>query len=425
MKKRILVFPCGSEIALEIHRALKESRHFELIGASSVADHGQFVYENYIGGLPMVNDPAFIPAIAALVQKEHIDAIYPAMDSVISATKENEPLLGALVIAPPPKTTAVCLSKSATYKALSAVVKCPKIIDINKDVSFPIFAKPDIGYGSRGAQKIENEAALSAIKALNKPYIFSEYLSGPEYTVDCFTDKEGRLLVAKGRRRRRIMNGISVNTVPATERNQEFLAMARAINGALTMRGAWFFQLKEDSAGELTLLEVASRLGGSSGLFRAIGLNFALMTLFDAFGYPLSVLTNSGYDIELDRALDNRYRLSLKYNEIYVDFDDCLYLEEKRLNTALLTLLFKGLNERKKLILLSRHKGGVLKEKLKELRLSELFDEVHQLEKAEKKSAYIKNKEAIFIDDSFAERLEVAQNAHIPVFGPDMIDCLL
>ena len=46
-RKNILVFPCGSEIALELYRALVHSKHFNLIGASSVDDHGRFVYHNY------------------------------------------------------------------------------------------------------------------------------------------------------------------------------------------------------------------------------------------------------------------------------------------------------------------------------------------------------------------------------------------
>ena len=70
MKKRILVFPCGSEIALEIHRSVAKSSHFELIGANSVSDHGRFVYQNYIPNLPMVTDASFIPAMKALVKKE-------------------------------------------------------------------------------------------------------------------------------------------------------------------------------------------------------------------------------------------------------------------------------------------------------------------------------------------------------------------
>ena len=43
-KNNILVFPCGSEIGLEINNALKWSTHIELFGASSVDDHGKYVY---------------------------------------------------------------------------------------------------------------------------------------------------------------------------------------------------------------------------------------------------------------------------------------------------------------------------------------------------------------------------------------------
>ena len=89
-KKNILVFPCGSEIGLEIHRALEFSIHFNLIGASSVDDHGKFVYENYIGNLPFIDNNDFITAIKKIVTEENIDAIYPTMDSVITLLKKNE-----------------------------------------------------------------------------------------------------------------------------------------------------------------------------------------------------------------------------------------------------------------------------------------------------------------------------------------------
>ena len=46
MKKNILVFPCGSEIGLEIYNSVKYSTYFNLIGANSSDDHGKFVYEN-------------------------------------------------------------------------------------------------------------------------------------------------------------------------------------------------------------------------------------------------------------------------------------------------------------------------------------------------------------------------------------------
>ena len=69
MKKNILVFPCGSEIALEVYRSVNKSTHFNLIGASSCDDHGKFIFENYIGGLPFITDKDFIPQIKKIVKE--------------------------------------------------------------------------------------------------------------------------------------------------------------------------------------------------------------------------------------------------------------------------------------------------------------------------------------------------------------------
>ena len=47
MTVNVLVFPCGSEIGLEIHAALRHAKDIRLHGASSVSDHGEFVYARY------------------------------------------------------------------------------------------------------------------------------------------------------------------------------------------------------------------------------------------------------------------------------------------------------------------------------------------------------------------------------------------
>ena len=328
MKKNILVFPCGSEIALEVYRAVNHSTHFNLIGANSIDDHGQFVFENYIGGLPFITAPDFLEKFGQVIRENNIDAVYPAMDSVIELLKNNEDLLGCKVVSSPIETTQICLSKSRTYKVLENIVKVPKTYTANELVKaggpFPVFAKPDIGYGSRGAKKISSVEDLKAHLALYPSCILSEFLPGKEYTVDCFTNSNGKLLFAAARERCRIMNGISVNTKPVKENAEEFMDFAQKINETIKFQGAWFYQVKRDANGSLTLLEIASRFGGSSSLFRAQGINFALMSLFDAFDIPVSILRN-GYDVVMDRALDNKYKLDLKYSEVFIDFDFLLF----------------------------------------------------------------------------------------------------
>ncbi len=430
MKKNILVFPCGSEIALEVYRAVNHSTHFNLIGANSIDDHGQFVFENYIGGLPFITDPDFLEKIRQVVRDNNIDAVYPAMDAVIELLKSNEDFLGCKVVSSPIETTQICLSKSKTYKVLENVVKVPKTFTADELVMagepFPVFAKPDIGYGSRGAKKISSVEDLKAHLALYPSCILSDFLPGKEYTVDCFSSHNGDLLFAAARERCRIMNGISVNTKPVKENAEEFVDFAKRINSAIKFNGAWFYQVKRDANGKLTLLEVASRFGGSSSLFRAQGINFALMSLFDAFDIPVSVLRN-GYDVIMDRALDNKYKLDLKYSEVFVDFDDCIYLEKKFVNDAMMAFLYRCVNNGIKVTLLSRHddeKLGKLDELLDKLRIRQVFDRIIHLNPSQKKIDSIDNTDSIFIDDSFAERKAVADKFNIPVFSLDMIEAL-
>lgn len=430
MKKNILVFPCGSEIALEVYRAVNHSTHFNLIGANSIEDHGQFVFENYIGGLPFITAPDFLEKFKQIIRENNIDAIYPAMDTVIELLKSNEDFFGCKVVSSPIETTQICLSKSKTYKVLEDVVKVPRTYTANELVKaggmFPVFAKPDIGYGSRGAKKISSIEDLKAHLALYPSCILSEFLPGKEYTVDCFSSNNGNLLFAAARERCRIMNGISVNTKPVKENAEEFMDFAKRINSAIKFNGAWFYQVKRDANGSLTLLEIASRFGGSSSLFRAQGINFALMSLFDAFDIPVSVLRN-GYDVVMDRALDNKYKLDLKYSEVFVDFDDCIYLEKKFVNDALMAFLYRCVNNGIKVTLLSRHddeKLGKLDELLDKLRIRQVFDRIIHLNPSQKKIDSIDNTDSIFIDDSFAERKAVADKFNIPVFSLDMIEAL-
>ena len=430
MKKNILVFPCGSEIALEVYRAVNHSTHFNLIGANSIEDHGQFVFENYIGGLPFITAPDFLEKFRQIIRENNIDAIYPAMDTVIELLKSNEDFFSCKVVSSPIETTQICLSKSKTYKVLEDVVKVPRTYTANELVKaggmFPVFAKPDIGYGSRGAKKISSIEDLKAHLALYPSCILSEFLPGKEYTVDCFSSNNGNLLFAAARERCRIMNGISVNTKPVKENAEEFMDFAQKINETIKFQGAWFYQVKRDANGNLTLLEVASRFGGSSSLFRAQGINFALMSLFDAFDIPVSILRN-GYDVVMDRALDNKYKLDLKYSEVFVDFDDCIYLEKKFVNDALMAFLYRCINKGIKVTLLSRHddeKLGKLDELLDKLRIRQVFDRIIHLNPSQKKIDSIDNTDSIFIDDSFAERKAVADKFNIPVFSLDMIEAL-
>jgi hypothetical protein len=419
--KNILVFPCGSEIGLELHRALKYSRHINLIGGSSVDDHGRFVYETYVDGIPFATDPDFVPAISRLVQRYGIDAIYPAMDIVIASLAGAEKFLGCRVIGSPREAAMTCCSKRKTYEQLAGILRTPKIYESIDEVDdFPVFMKPDVGYGTRGARRISNKGEALAHFQEYPDSLILEYLPGREFTVDCFTDRKRDLQFVGPRLRRRVLNGISVNTIPTKNDCDRFGELARKINRKMVLRGAWFFQLKEREDGELVLLEIAARIGGSSSLYRNLGVNFALLSIFDAFDEDVVVSVNS-FSIEMDRALSNRYKIDLDFDTVYVDLDDTLIVNGQ-VNADLVGLLYNFLNKGKKLILLTKHTDDA-KQTLARWRIDSLFDEIIQIGANENKIDHMKRYRAIFIDDSYAERKRTVERG-IPVFSPDACECL-
>jgi len=419
--KNILVFPCGSEIGLEIYKSIKHNIHFNLIGASSTDDHGKFVYENYIGNLPFLTSQDFLIELKKIVIQNNIDAIYPTMDSVISFLKENEDKLGCLILSSPIQTTKTCLSKQKTYSLLKNKIPTPKIYNIeDKSIEYPVFLKPDIGYGSRGTYKANNLSEVEFYKNKDKDLIILEYLPGNEFTIDCFTNFKRELLFIGPRLRNRISNGISVNTSTINVKNK-FEGLANTINENLVFSGSWFFQVKERLDGTLVIMEIASRLAGSSSVYRVKGVNFALLNIYNAFETEVNIIENN-YEVELDRALENKYKLQIEYKYVYIDFDDTIIVNGK-INLEIVAFLYKCINNKKTIILLTKHKYNIY-ESLKKYKLESIFDEIIQLKYNEKKSNYILNSEAIFIDDSFAERNEVFRKLQINVFSIDQIQAL-
>lgn len=420
--KNVFVFPYGSEIALEIARALLYDTHFHLIGGGSIKDHGRFVFSDRVENLPWESSPDFLPTIRQLVKDHNIDLIYPAMDSSILYLKKAESFLGCKVVGPDLPVTEICLSKRKTYELLADIVNTPQIYSIQDQLEFPVFGKPEVGYGSRGCERINSSKDLQNYLKRTSDALICEYLPGEEYTVDCFSDRHGKLRFCGPRVRGRTMNGISVYTHPV-ECTPEFREVAEAINRRIHFRGAWFFQMKRNASNQLTLLEIAARFGGSSSLYRALGINFPKLTLWDALDSDISI-TEQKYFVEMDRALDNRFKMNIYYNEVFLDFDDTLWLNKSFYNPILMHFLFQCKNRKISITLLSKHEGD-LESLVAELNIAGLFDRIIQLSPSEDKSRYIDNHQAIFIDDSFAEREKVRKDKKIPVFDLDMISALI
>jgi uncharacterized protein (UPF0335 family) len=424
LKKNVLVFPCGSEIGLEINNALKFVKNLKIYGGSSIPDHGRFVYKNYIEGIPNIDSEHFIDALNQVIREHNIDYVFPAHDSVVLKLAQNREGIEAEVITSDKFTCEICRSKKKTYEYFKGEDFIPHMYDNIEDVEqYPVFLKPDVGQGSKGVALAQdyNEAVFHLNK--NKNLLILEYLPGKEYTVDCFTDRHGEIRFLGMRERRRIKSGISVNSV-SLEHDSEIKRIAEKINEKLNFRGAWFFQVKQDKNGKLKLLEIAPRIAGTMSLYRNVGINFPLLSILDRMGYDLNIIRND-FSIEVDRALINRFSLDIDYKRVYIDFDDTVTLDGK-VNPYTMMFLYQCLANEKEIILITKHEKEIL-ETLKSLKIDpSIFNEIIHIRKDDEKCKYIKNDvPAIFIDDSFSERQKIKDKSGIPVFDLDSLECLI
>lgn len=416
---RVLVFPGGTEIGLEIWNALRQCKEVVLHSAAAdVSNHAPYVFTRHFV-LPSVHEPGWLEALNALVERLRIDYLFPAHDDVIAALAVEAPRVRARVVSSPPETCLVARSKRRTYRALQGVVPVPDVYAADAVPAFPVFVKPDRGQGSQGTFIADGPDELQRLNPDPERTLLVEYLPGDEYTVDCFSDRQAGLLFSQGRRRIRTRSGISMHSRPVHD--PAFSDYARAIASQLSLHGAWFFQVRRDRRGVLKLLEVAPRVAGTAVVSQVRGVNLPLLSLYEQERVPVEILLNEA-DVEVDRALINRYRHTVAYRTVYVDFDDTLILRGG-VNLDLVRFLYQCVNRGIRLVLLTRHAADI-HASLRRHRLDSLFDDVVQMSREANKAEYITEREAILIDDSFRERLAVGQQRGIPTFDCSMVEML-
>lgn len=422
--KNVLVFPAGTEIGMEIHAALKYSRFVRLFGGTSVPCHAEMLFENCIEGFPFIDDEGFIEYLNAVIDEYKIDYVYPAHDSALMTLTREQANIHCAVVTSPYETVEICRSKNRTYDFLAGSPYLPRYYGSPDEVeTYPVFIKPTVGQGAQGARLIKNREHLSEALSDGVEYAICEYLPGDEFTVDCFTDRHGKLLTVSPRSRDRIRAGIAVRSrlLPADD---AIRTIAEDINKKMRFNGAWFFQLKENNNGEYRLMEIAPRIAGTMGLSRSRGVNFPLLTLYNMWGFDVSLISN-GNEAMLDRAFISRFVTDIRYESVYVDFDDTMVVRG-RVNAQLMMFLYQAKNQGKRLHLLTKHPERPIREDLSRYGIAEsLFDEIIHIPQEGSKSEYITDTAPIFIDDSFAERKRIRDSLGIPVFDLDMIESLL
>jgi carbamoylphosphate synthase large subunit len=410
----ILIVPGTTRVGKEILSSLSLVKGLQIHGAGfDVGSGKQLPYDHYYFLDELRNENTKMQ-LSKIVEDAEIDLIFLAHDSWIFAYRNFDFLGSAQILSHPKTAIEIASFKKDTYSYFSKKIDTPiQYLDINDINAFPVFVKLNRGQGSVGSFLAQNQSDLDPYKISEKifdgKWVVSEFLPGPEFTVDCFSNSDSIVIYSEPRIREKVLDGMAQDT--SVVELSESKKWAKIISNELKLKGPWFFQTKFDLNGSMKLLEIGLRIAGASGITRLKGINLSLMAVYQSIGFDVKTIDQHTFP----DVIGSEFNFNFYFEDIYVDLDDTIIVKDK-LNQSLISFLIKMKKIGKKIFIITKNKGDV-KSIILKFGIENLADEVRQISEKENKSEFILTKSPfIFIDDSFSERMSIKK-----VFGNSVL----
>jgi len=215
--------------------------------------------------VPRIDDPAYVPALSALCAEYGVGAVIPLtdLDIEVLARARAEGDLPALV--PDPEIARATYDKYEAHLLLErlGLPSPPTVLPGEEQPeSFPVMVKPRRGSGARSIHlaRDEEEAAFF-VSYVPEPVMVQRWMDGPELSIDCLSDLDGRCLNAIPRTMLESRGGESIKgTVIA---DAELVELGRRVVEALAVRGPCTVQVFRDREIGLGITDVNTRFGGA------------------------------------------------------------------------------------------------------------------------------------------------------------------
>jgi carbamoyl-phosphate synthase large subunit len=214
--------------------------------------------------VPLIEDPGYVPALEALCSRYRIGAVVPLtdLDLEVLAIAREQGRLPALV--PSSQTARRTYDKFETHLLLCSLgLPSPPTVLPGEPVShFPAIVKPRQGSGARSVMRARDaREAEFLVGYIDEPVMIQKAMDGPEFSIDCLSDTQGRCLNAIPRSMIESRGGESIKgTVLA---DPELVALGRRVVEALGVRGPCTVQAFADSEVGLGITDVNTRFGGA------------------------------------------------------------------------------------------------------------------------------------------------------------------
>jgi carbamoyl-phosphate synthase large subunit len=214
--------------------------------------------------VPPIADPNYVPALRELCERHNVRVVIPLTDldlEVLAHARERGDL-PALV--PAPEIARATFDKYEAHLLLQRLdlPSPPTVLPGEFVEHYPVMIKPRQGSGARSIHRAGDARAVEFIvDYVREPTMVQWWMDGPEFSIDCLSDLEGRCLNAIPRTMIESRGGESIKGTVIADR--ELVELGRRVVEALGVRGPCTVQAFRDREIGLGITDVNTRFGGA------------------------------------------------------------------------------------------------------------------------------------------------------------------
>ncbi len=269
------------------------------IGVDSDPDAGAMRLLPCSYTVPRFTERDCLKQLTDICKKESVTAILPLTNKAVDFLDQNRSKLKSrLAYLPGPQTVAVCHDKMKLAERFSeGACRVPQTFlstSVPEDVEFPLIAKQRTGEGSRDVCRIEDAEDLAFYKSKFPDHVFQRLVTGVEFSIDWFCDRDGTPRVVVPRERLVVRGGevmkSKIRMLPSIREAVIQVGESLSLVGPATIQGI------VDSSDQFWLTDINLRFGSGYVHTMAAGVDVPMLIHQELSDQPIENLDGSVQD---------------------------------------------------------------------------------------------------------------------------------